>query len=176
MMRAAHRRFSVRAGVVVALIALASWVAWDYLAQREAHQSVRNLLGADLKNLPAARSELARHPRRTDSLLREELARETDPGRKLRLSLALVDTNVDYLYERLLTATPQEFGAIRDGLVPHKADVVERLRHEFANPEGNADHRFRAVLPRWSPTTRTTGRGTSGSRTSLPTWRGTRSR
>ncbi|HKB03452.1 MAG TPA: protein kinase [Gemmataceae bacterium] len=148
MMGSAWRRFSARAGVTVLLMAVAAWGAWEFLARREAHQAVRNWLDADLDKLESARADLARHPRRTEAELREAWSRAADPDAKLRLSLGLVDSDpghVDYLCERLLTAPPREFRAIRDGLAPHKGHVVERLRGEFANQEGNADRRLRAA-------------------------------
>ena len=65
---------------------------------------------------------------------------------------------MEYLYERLLKAEPQEVIVIREALLDHKADLTERLWTLLENPKNDQDQRFRAACalaafapddPRW---------------------------
>ena len=51
-------------------------------------------------------------------------------SQRLNMALALLPvdaTQVEYLYDRLLNAEPNEVPVIRDALAPHKDELVERL-------------------------------------------------
>jgi hypothetical protein len=83
---------------------------------------------------------------------------ESDPRSKERLhaSLALLSVDpgqVEYLYERLLNAEPTELPVIRDALMGHRGDLVERLWKVLSNVQGDAERRFRAacVLATYDP-------------------------
>ena len=66
-----------------------------------------------------------------DSSLRTELPRKSDdPRQKLHASLALLPvdaTQVDYLFNRLLTATPSELPVLRDALKAHRSTLTPKL-------------------------------------------------
>ena len=66
-----------------------------------------------------------------DPSLRSELEKSSDGSRqKLHASLALLPvdaTQVDYLFDRLLKATPSELPVLRDALKPHRATLIPKL-------------------------------------------------
>src|SRR5205807_1322533 len=73
---------------------------------------------------------------------------EHDARKQLRITLALLpaDSNqYDYLYERLLTAGPEELRVIRDTLKGQPATLVERLQRLVGSAEEDPERRLRAA-------------------------------
>ena len=66
-----------------------------------------------------------------DPSLRSELEKGSDDSRqKLHASLALLPVDasqVDYLFNRLLTATPSELPVLRDALKTHRSTLTPKL-------------------------------------------------
>lgn len=80
-------------------------------------------------------------------LLAEQRAAAEQGPAKLHLALALltVDENqLDYLYERLLQATPEQFPVLRDVLEEHRGPLIDRLWSD-ARSSGDAERRLRAA-------------------------------
>ncbi|MCI0682421.1 MAG: bifunctional serine/threonine-protein kinase/formylglycine-generating enzyme family protein [Gemmataceae bacterium] len=128
---------------------------------------VQSLAVADTPGVPRIIEDLEPLRRQAEPLLARMLA-EAPAGSKARLhaSLALLpgdDSQVDYLADRLLTASPQELLVIRTSLAPSKDRVKDRL-WTLAQPpspgkEPDEGRRFRAACglaaldpdsPRWA--------------------------
>ena len=96
-----------------------------------AHALVRRLLEADLVDVPKIVGQGRPLRRFTEPLLRREQQAAADQGRaKLHTALALLAVDkgqLDYLYERLLQAAPEEFPILRDVLAEHRQDLSARL-------------------------------------------------
>src|SRR5262249_18405523 len=121
---------------------------------------------------PGIVDDMKAYRRWLDPSLREAYALEEAKGddgdkrRQLHASLALLPVDpgqVDYLFQRLLTANPQELLVIRETLQPHADDVSARLwdvMQERTRPPGE---RLRAACalaayaeddPRWEGVSR----------------------
>src|SRR5262249_49782663 len=119
MMRKAGQYHTVRGlalSLLIAAVTLAGlWIRDLVIEQRRADHAaslVRQLLNADIAQVPGIIAEMDDHRALVDPLLKEEYTKAAnDSPQKLHMSLALLptDTNqVDYLYERLLNAKPTE--------------------------------------------------------------------
>src|SRR5207248_3275802 len=74
--------------------------------------------------------------------------KEDDARKQLHASLALVPVDagqVEYLYERLLKAQPQEVMVVREALGGHQQDLTERLWTLLENRQNDQEKRFRAA-------------------------------
>ncbi len=111
---------------------------------------VQSVLKAEAAQVPGVISEMPDYRKWTDPLLRVEydLAPDDSP-QKLHASLALLPVDpahVDYLYGRLLGATPHEVPVIRDALIPHKDTLTEKLWTVAESPgNGQESQRLRAA-------------------------------
>jgi formylglycine-generating enzyme required for sulfatase activity len=100
--------------------------------------------------VPGIVSEIEPYRQWADSLLRGENAKAAASSReKLHTSLALLPVDpgpVDYLYGRLLDATPNEVPVIRDFLAPHKDSLLDKLWAVAEAPEkGKESQRLRSA-------------------------------
>src|SRR5262245_22966489 len=124
---------------------------------------VQALAVADTPDLPPILEDLAPYHHHADPLLARMLAEEpADSKARLHASLALLprdDRQVDYLLDRLLTASPQELLAIRVGLAPYRDRVTDRLWGWAETDNADDGRRFRAACglaaldpdsPRWA--------------------------
>ena len=87
--------------------------------------------------------------------------RRTTARKQLHASLALLPVDsgqVDYLYGRLSRANRRKSIVIREALLDHKQDLMEKLWTLLENPKNDQDQRFRAACalaafapddPRW---------------------------
>ncbi len=127
---------------------------------------VEALLIADIDRVPQKIDELGPISRWwADPVLRNAKANAEharDEGQALRASLALLPVDAsqtDYLYHRMLVATPHELPVIRDALLPHQAELANRLWAVVEKSQrGHKQHRLRAAAalasydpnsPRW---------------------------
>ncbi len=183
MMRRAGRFHAVRGlalAVLLAVLAVTGLSIRDQVREenRATHAAglVRRLLDADTGQVPAAVQALGDYRRLTDPLLREAYAEAERAGkeagttaerarqarRQLHASLGLLPVDrgqVDYLCRRLLDAEPPAVPVIRDALVGHKNDLVQRLWAVVNQPPvGREGQRLRAACtlamyepdsPRW---------------------------
>jgi serine/threonine protein kinase/formylglycine-generating enzyme required for sulfatase activity len=171
MMRQAARYHAVRGTALAVLLAALTLVGLGVRSQvREQQQAdhaaglVQRLLDAHTPQVPGVVSDMEGYRRWADPLLWRAY-REAEAGgdarKQLHASLALVPVDagqVDYLYGRLLEADAQEVTVISGALLPHKADLSERLWGLVQDPQADPDRRFRAACalasyapddPRW---------------------------
>ena len=112
---------------------------------------VRSLLTADTAQVPAIVAALEGYRPWADPLLRQENEQAADDSRqKLNTALALLpvdDGQVEYLFQRLLSAAPAEVPVLRDALAPHQEGLRERLwsAAEEKPPAGQEGQRLRAA-------------------------------
>jgi formylglycine-generating enzyme required for sulfatase activity len=156
MMRKAGRYHTVRGlalAVLVAAITLAGLFINDHVVEKnkETHAAglVRGLLDAETAQVPDIVKELDSYRRWTDPLLRQEMEEAANGSqRKLHASLALLPVDegqVDYLYARLLEASPTQAPVILAALAEHKGALTGRLWDVLDDERQDADRRFRAA-------------------------------
>ena len=138
MMRRAGRVYGVRvvltlallAGGVIAGIAVRRHVIENQQATQAAGL-VQRALDADTPQVPEIVEAMRDYRRWVDPLLRTELEKASNGSRqKLHASLALLPvdaTQVDYLLNRLLVATPSELPVLRDALKPQRSTLTPKL-------------------------------------------------
>ena len=92
---------------------------------------MQRLLDADTEQVPEIVRSISAYRRWADPELKKTVEEAADTSRKkLHASLALlpVDANqVDFLFSRLLAASPTELPVIRDALKPHRATLIPKL-------------------------------------------------
>lgn len=149
MMRRADRYHASRSLLVLACLAFLYWGVREYTAQMEARSLRNSLLATEIAGVPEILSAIEPQRSRVTPLLQEAFAKEKDRKIKLKLSLALVQSDanqVEYLYEELLHSAPEDFVVIRGVLKFHKnAALIDRLWTEFADVRRGRDRRFRAA-------------------------------
>jgi eukaryotic-like serine/threonine-protein kinase len=111
---------------------------------------VRQIVSADTAKVPdIIRAIKPRDRRWTDPELRRIAADAPENSKeKLHASLALLAVEpgqVEYLYRRLLSANPSELPVIRNALVGHQAELVEKLWAVVENNQASPDQRFCAA-------------------------------
>ncbi len=165
MMRHAGRYHVMRGCMLAVSAILLAWGANEFFSWSRAHTLCEQVQTAPIGEVPAIVKKIGPHRRWADPLLREGFTREqqnNDASKQLKLSLALLPSDpgqVDYLYERLLTAEPAEVKVIRQELRPHQSELTDRLWAELEDRKGNPDRRLRAACalaeydpqnrPRW---------------------------
>jgi serine/threonine protein kinase/formylglycine-generating enzyme required for sulfatase activity len=157
MMARAGRYHAVRGialGVLLAVATVTGLVIREQVVEQRkaahAAELVQRLLDADTAQTPAIIGEMAEYRKWTDALLRAEIDKAADKSRqKLHASLALLPVDgsqVAYLYGRLLDAEAHEVPVIRDALVAHKDELLEKLWAVALKPEkGKDSQRLRAA-------------------------------
>ena len=137
MMRRAGRVHGLRGLGLAVLIALVSWGGMEGYGRLRASALVESLQSCVTSDVPAIVKELSGYRRWADPQLvrvAQELARaqETDAQRRehLHASLALLPVDpsqVDYLFNRLLSATENELPVLRDALKTHQSTLTPKL-------------------------------------------------
>lgn len=165
LMAKAGRVHTARIATFIGLLAIVAVAAFAFrehmVEQRQATRGagvVQAILKADTAQVPLILDEIAGERRWVDPELRAESDKASANSRqKLNASLALLPVDpsqVDYLYQRLLDAAPQELPVIRDALVPHSQALIERLWLAAGNSEkGTAAQRLHAAaaLTKYDP-------------------------
>jgi len=170
MMHRASRYHAARGMAVAAVLALIGWGVYKGHGTLQAHAFRDRLLDADTNEVPAIVQELAPYRRWLDPLLNDasaQAAAGNDARKQLHVSLALLPvdaTQVATLYQRLLDAAPHEVPVIRDALVPHKDELLDKLWGAVEVPDkGHESQRLRASAalakydsesPRWDKSSR----------------------
>jgi serine/threonine protein kinase/formylglycine-generating enzyme required for sulfatase activity len=164
LMRKAARYHAVCGLVAAACLVLLGFGGWESYGRLKAHTLRDRLLESTTAEVAGIVKDMAPYRRWLDPLLHEAYAqaeRENEPRKQLHSSLALLPVDsgqVEYLYGRLLQAEPQEVIAIRGALLPHKAELGERLWSLLEDRKADTDVRFRAACalagytpddPRW---------------------------
>jgi serine/threonine protein kinase/formylglycine-generating enzyme required for sulfatase activity/tetratricopeptide (TPR) repeat protein len=138
MMRRAGRVYGVR--TVLTFVLLAAGVIVGIVVHRRVIENqqathaaglVQRLLDAHTPQVPEIVSAMRNYRRWIDPSLRSELEKGSDGSRqRLHASLALLPVDasqVDYLFNRLLTATPSELPVMRDSLEIHRSTLTPKL-------------------------------------------------
>jgi serine/threonine protein kinase/formylglycine-generating enzyme required for sulfatase activity len=169
MMRRASRHYLVRGAVLAALLGAGIFVG-VFIRGQLSEQSkadraaalVQRLLDADTAKTPEIIKAMQGYRQWTDPLLRDALAEGDRAGkaangeaeriqqaRRLHAAMALLPVDpgqVDYLYQRLLDAEPQETAVVVQQLSGYKDDLTERLWAIMLHPEPkHEDRRLRAA-------------------------------
>ncbi len=164
MMRKAGRYHVVRGLVLASCLLLLSLLGGEGYGRVKAQLLLDRLRESTTADVPGIVKDMAAYRLWVDPLLQDAYAQaemEKDTRKQLHASLALLPVDsgqVDYLYGRLLKGEPQEVIVIREALMGHKADLIERLWSLLENPKNEQDQRFRAACalaafapddPRW---------------------------
>ena len=172
MMRAAGALYAVQGGIagVVLVAAMIGGIAIRHqIQEHEADAGVRQLVDANLAEVPRLINEMSRRPSRVLPRLVERFnTLDQEPQKKLNVSLALHALDVgrraeafDHLRERLLEATPGQLLTICEEL-DHQKKAWADSRRDFVSrfwkiveepPAGRMEQRIRAgaVLARFDP-------------------------
>jgi formylglycine-generating enzyme required for sulfatase activity len=156
----AKRNPAWTAGIAAGLLLLAVATVTGFAIRNATHAAglVQAILNANTTEAPAIIENMAAYRQWTDPLLRAENHNAADGSRpKLHISLALLPVDpgqVEYLYQRLLDAEPQEVAVIVDALAPHRDGLKEKLWVVVLTPEkGKEPQRLRAAaaLAKYDP-------------------------
>jgi len=144
MMKRAGRVHGLRTLGSVMLFSLITWGGIEGYGTLRASALVESLQKVGTPDVPAIVEQLSGYRRWADPRLVRAIHSTDEQSREhLHASLALlpVDTNqVDYLFKRLLSASPSEIPVLRDALRTHQSTLTPKLWTvlESANPgEGN---------------------------------------
>ncbi len=148
MMGVAGRYHLLRLVLALLFVSLIGLGINEYRAEQHARTLKQRLASADITEVRDILQEMQSYQERVAPLLREALASETDPRKKLFLRMGLVRSDreqISYLVEELLQASPENFAVLRDVLAPYKVEFVEKLWSEFADRQHKPDRGFRAA-------------------------------
>jgi formylglycine-generating enzyme required for sulfatase activity len=111
---------------------------------------VQQLLHADITQVPAIIAAMEDYRRWVNPALKEESgkAEERSPQR-LSTSLALLPVDpgqADYLFNRMLDASPDELSVIHETLRTHRGNQEERLWSVQEDSEADPERRFHAAI------------------------------
>lgn len=133
MMRKAAWFHGTRGLVLVACMVVLGLVGWHAFGRLKAQGLLDRLLDANTTDVLTIVQDMSPYRRWIDPLLREanQKAKANQDSRKqLHVSLALLPVDAaqaDYLYHRLLDATPQEVPVLVRALSPHRDELVDKL-------------------------------------------------
>jgi formylglycine-generating enzyme required for sulfatase activity/tRNA A-37 threonylcarbamoyl transferase component Bud32 len=152
--------WSLWATVAAVVLLLVGWLAYQGQGFLRAVAIQQRLLESATEDVPPIISELEPYRRWADPRLKaalENAEASKDARAQLHASLALfpVDpTQLEYLDERLLSATADELPTIRDALREHREELAQRLWAVLETADEEPDRRFRAAcaLATYDPT------------------------
>ncbi|MGO9471093.1 MAG: serine/threonine-protein kinase [Isosphaeraceae bacterium] len=132
MMRRAGRVNGRRAVIGAALLLFMYTSFAEIRGRLNASKLIQQLELAEMALVPNIVEQLPQFRRWTDPRLRSEVKKNTrlDQRTRLRYSLALLPVDpgqVDYLYQRLLVAQPDELPVLRKALVPQRFTLSPKL-------------------------------------------------
>jgi hypothetical protein len=156
MMRQSGRVHGLRAAIGLFVVALSVSIGLAIRSQVIENQNENHAAGlvaavmqADIANVTGIITEINDYRQWADPRLGAELARASDdPDAKLRIGLALLPVDgsqVDYLYNRLLAAEPEEVPVLIQSLKNHRAALNARLWVDLEHKSGQRDERLRAA-------------------------------
>jgi serine/threonine protein kinase/formylglycine-generating enzyme required for sulfatase activity len=160
MMRAAGWYHGVRALILVVVLALAGWGTYEGIGWIRAAGFVQTLESAETADVPKIIEELEPYRRWVNPRLEEIVENApADSKERLHASLALLPVDagqVEYLSQRLLTATPEQLPVLRDALRPYRREVGGRLWTVLEDRRADIQQRFRVagVLAAYDPGSR----------------------
>ena len=131
MMRRAGRVHGLRGLGLAVLIALVSWGGMEGYGRLRASALVESLQSCVTSDVPAIVKELSGYRRWADpQLVRAAQGTDAQSREHLHASLALLPVDpsqVDYLFNRLLSATENELPVLRDALKTHQSTLTPKL-------------------------------------------------
>ncbi len=167
MMKQASRVHGLRTLGLVMLASLITWGGIEGYGTLRASALVESLQKVSTPDVPAIVEQLSGYRRWADPRL-VRAVQSSDDREHLHASLALLPVDaaqVDYLFNRLIKATPSELSVLRDALKPHQATLTPKLWTvlESAKPGDDGllpsasalasyapdDPALRRVPPRW---------------------------
>jgi serine/threonine protein kinase/formylglycine-generating enzyme required for sulfatase activity len=160
MMGKAARFHALRAVMLGVLLALVGWGVYVGHGTLQAHALRERLLDANINEVPVIVQDMAPYRRWLDPLLHDAYAqadKENDRRKQLHSSLALLPVDasqVNYLTDRLLDAEPGEVSVLRDALLPHQEQLLNKLWAVVEAPDkGKESQRLRAAaaLAKYDP-------------------------
>jgi serine/threonine protein kinase/formylglycine-generating enzyme required for sulfatase activity/tetratricopeptide (TPR) repeat protein len=129
MMRGAGRVHGLRALGLIVLISVITWAGLEGYGGLRASALVESLERVGTPDVPAIIEQLSGY-RRWAHLQLARLVQSDDDREHLHASLALLPvdaTQVGYLFNRLIKATPSEVPVLRDALKTHKSTLTPKL-------------------------------------------------
>jgi serine/threonine protein kinase len=151
MMKKAAQVHALRGVVAALVLTLLGWGAYVANGTMKAHALRDRLLDANISDVPMIVQDMAPYRHWLDPLLHDASAQadqDQDRRKQLHTSLALLPVDasqVGYLENRLLHAEAGEVAVIRDLLMPHQNQLVDRLWAVVETPEkGKESQRLRA--------------------------------
>ena len=133
MMKRAGRVHGLRALGLVMLVSLFTWGGIEGYGTLRASALVESLQKVGTPDAPAIIVQLSGYRRWADRRLARAL-QSTDEREHLHASLALLpvdSSQVDYVFNRLLKATPGELPVLRDALKAHRSSLTPKLWAEL---------------------------------------------
>ena len=131
MMKRAGRVHGLRILGTLVFVLLVSWAVRDGYCSLRASSLVEALQKVATPDVPAIVNQLSYYRRWADPrLVRVAQGNNPQTREHLHASLALLPVNisqVDYLFDRLIKATPTELAVLRDALKPHKTTLIPKL-------------------------------------------------
>jgi formylglycine-generating enzyme required for sulfatase activity len=162
MMRLSGRRHAARTLGLLTILFVLIWAGFETYGFARAVDLVSNLIKADIEGVPQCIEDLKPFHRWARGRLAPLADGDVDSNDKLRASLALVEHDVshlDYLCERVLSATPRELEVICRAVEPYETAVTARFWDVARGPVGEQT-RFNAACalahfaspqdPRWA--------------------------
>ena len=163
MMRRAGRVHVLRGLGLAVLIALVSWGGMEAYGHLRSAALVESLRTASTAEVPPLIRQISGYRRWADPRLIHLLEETRDSSREhLHASLALLPgdaTQVDALYDRLITAAPVDLPILRDALGPYRSELAPKLWSELEKtepdnprllPSAGALALYDAEGPRWA--------------------------
>ena len=131
MMRKVERWNLVRLGLILMCYLLLMFATSEIYQYSQAPALVERLKNAEIEEVPSIVNKISSHRRWADPKLTRLLASsEPSSAGYFHASLALLPVDsgqVDYLFQRMLTAEPGELVVIRAALAPHRAKLTPKL-------------------------------------------------
>jgi formylglycine-generating enzyme required for sulfatase activity len=145
MMRNAGRFHAVRGVALLVLLLVLGWIGFEVYGRL----LVESIVTAETADVPRLVEQLPPFRRWANArLLRHVQEAPEDSKEHIHASLALLgpdESQVEYLYRRLLTAGPAEVLVIRDVLLPGRGALRERLWGVLMDSKSDPDRRLRAA-------------------------------
>ena len=162
MMKRAGRVHGLRALGLVMLVSLITWGGIEGYGTLRASALVESLQKVGTPDVPAIVEQLSGYRRWADPRLVRAVQSTDDQSREhLHASLALLPVDaiqVDYLFKRLLAATPSELPVLRDALKTHRSTLTPKLWTVLESAKPGDASCFQPPAP-WRATPRMTPGG-----------------
>ena len=129
MMKRAGRVHGLRTLGLVVLVSMIAWGGIEGYGTLRASALVESLQKVGTSDVPGIVKQLSGYRHWADPRLARAV-QSNDDRKHLHASLALLPvdtTQVDYLFKRLLSATPSELPVLRDSLKTHRASLTPKL-------------------------------------------------